>query len=96
MSEPVDSGAEAAPPSAANTLFDLRTIIAVLFAVYGLVLLGMGLWGTGDAQRAKSGGLNLNLWTGAGMAVLAGLFVLWVWLRPIRPPDPDTAADQAE
>ena len=75
-----------APPSRASTLFDLRTIIAVLFAVYGLVLLGIGLWGTDDAQRAKSGGTNLNLWTGLAMVVLAAVFVLWARLRPLRPP----------
>jgi hypothetical protein len=84
--EPVET-----PPSAASTLFDLRTVIAVLFGVYGLVLLGLGLWGTDDAERARSGGLNLNLWTGLGMVVLAAFFVLWAWLRPIRPPAPEGA-----
>jgi hypothetical protein len=75
-----------APPSATSTLFDLRTIIAVLFGVYGLVLLAIGLWGTDDAARAKSGGTNINLWTGLAMVIVAGLFYAWVRLRPLLPP----------
>jgi hypothetical protein len=82
--EPAD-----APPSAAATLFDLRTIIAVLFAVYGVALLLIGLFGTDEADRAKSGGLNLNIWTGAAMLVLAVLFFGWARLRPLRPPVPE-------
>jgi hypothetical protein len=75
-------------PNAASTLFDLRTVIAVLFGVYGLVLLGIGLWGTDATERAKSGGLNLNLWTGLAMVVLAVLFAAWARLRPVVPPGP--------
>jgi hypothetical protein len=69
----------------ANKLFDLRTIIALLFGVYGLVLVGIGIFGTDDAQRAKSGGTNLNLWTGLAMIVLAVVFAGWVRLRPLHP-----------
>lgn len=84
-----------APPGAAATLFDLRTIIAVLFAVYGIALLLIGLFGTDDADRAKSGGLNLNIWTGAAMLVLAVLFVAWARLRPLRPPTPEETEERS-
>ena len=69
-----------APRSA--SLFDLRTVIAVLFGIYGVMLTVMGLIGSSPEQLAKAGGINLNLWTGLGMLVIAGLFVLWLVLRP--------------
>lgn len=69
-----------APRSA--SLFDLRTVIAVLFGIYGVMLTAMGLFGTSPEQLEKAGGIELNLWTGIGMLVVAGLFVLWLVLRP--------------
>jgi hypothetical protein len=90
---PVAEGQPAAEPERAAQLFDLRTIIAVLFGVFGVVLLLVGLLGTDAGQRAKSGGLNLNLWTGAGMLVLCALFLAWVRLRPLQPVVPEDGAD---
>jgi hypothetical protein len=64
-----------------STLFDLRTVIAMLFGTYGVLLTVIGFFSTGD-ELVKSGGLNLNLWTGVGMLVFTGLLVLWLRLRP--------------
>ena len=72
-------------PSAASQLFDLRTVIAVLFGVYGIVLTVMGLF-TGEAELAKAGGININLWSGIGMVLAAAFFLVWVRLRPLVPP----------
>ena len=72
-------------PSAASQLFDLRTVIAVLFGVYGIVLTVMGLF-TGEAELAKAGGVNINLWSGIGMILAAAFFLVWVRLRPLVPP----------
>ena len=72
--------------SAASQLFDLRTVIAVLFGVYGVILTVMGLFFEGEAELAKAGGIDINLWSGLGMIVAAALFVLWVRLRPLVPP----------
>jgi hypothetical protein len=72
-------------PSAASQLFDLRTVIAVLFGVYGIVLTVMGLF-TGEAELAKAGGININLWSGIGMILAAAFFLIWVRLRPLVPP----------
>ncbi|RIQ36726.1 hypothetical protein [Jiangella rhizosphaerae] len=63
--------------------FDIRIVIAALFGVFGLVLTGMGLFGTSDADLEKADGININLWTGVGLLVAAALFALWTWLRPI-------------
>ena len=81
------------PMSAAASLFDLRTVIAVLFGVYGLVLLIIGLVSTGPSDLVKTGGANINLETGIAMLVVAALFVIWVVARPVRPPTP-TEPDQ--
>lgn len=78
-------------------LLDLRSVIALLFAVYGVVLTVMGLAGTSQAELDKAGGIDINLWTGLAMLVMAIGFALWVWLRPPvvaapseRPDDADT------
>jgi hypothetical protein len=73
-------------PSAASQLFDLRTVIAVLFGVYGIVLTVMGLFFTGEAELAKAGGIDINLWSGIGMILAAAFFLIWVRLRPLIPP----------
>jgi hypothetical protein len=79
--------------SAAASLFDLRTVIAILFAFYGVVLTIMGFVTATPENTAKSGGLNLNLWTGIGMLVLAAGFIAWARMRPLEatapPPDAD-------
>ena len=76
--------AEPAEPatSAAAALFDLRTVIAVLFGVYGIILTIMGIVGSDAAAMQKSAGINLNLWTGIGMLVIAIVFVVWQRMRP--------------
>lgn len=72
--------------SAASRLFDLRMVIAVLFVIYGAVLVVMGFTSTSDADVERAGDINLNLWAGVGMLVVAALFGAWVLLRPLRLP----------
>jgi drug/metabolite transporter (DMT)-like permease len=68
-------------------LFDLRWIIAILFGIYGVILLVMGIGFETDADRTKTGGFNVNLWVGIGMLVLTAFFALWAVLRPVVVPD---------
>jgi hypothetical protein len=79
--------------SAASALFDLRTVIAILFAFYGVVLTIMGIVTATPENTAKSGGLNLNLWTGIGMLVLAAIFIVWARRKPLEPAAPPPDAD---
>ena len=67
--------------------FDIRTFIAMLIGIYGIVLVVMGLVSTSDADLTKTGGLNINLWAGIGMVVVAGLFQAWAMWRPVIVPD---------
>ncbi len=76
---------EEEPASAASTLFDLRTVIAMLFIVYGVVLTIMGITSNSKEDQAKDGGININLWTGLVMIVVAGSFFAWAYLRPLHP-----------
>ncbi|MEQ3554363.1 hypothetical protein WIS52_28185 [Pseudonocardia nematodicida] len=83
------AGADAPVSATATNLFDLRSVIALLFGVYGIVLLIMGLVSGNDPENlAKTGGTNLNLDTGIGMLIIGALFVLWVYLRPLKVPVP--------
>ncbi|KOV78879.1 hypothetical protein [Nocardia sp. NRRL S-836] len=63
-------------------LFDLRLIIAFLFGLYGVVLVVVGLAFTSDADLEKAEGVNINLWAGIAMVVIAVLFAAWAMLRP--------------
>lgn len=68
------------------SLFDLRWIIALLFGIYGVVVTVMGIGFTTQADLDKAGGINVNLWTGIPMLVVAALFALWAQLRPVQIP----------
>jgi hypothetical protein len=68
---------------ALNFLFDLRTIIAVLFLIYGIVCVIWGAGFTPGDQLDKAGGVNINLWAGIGMIVVAGLFTWWTVAKPV-------------
>ena len=68
--------------------FDIRVFIASLIGIYGVVLVIVGLFFTGEAALARGDGLNINLYAGIGMVVVAALFLVWARLRPVFvPPD---------
>jgi len=54
----------------------------VLIGFYGIVLILIGLVADSAAQRARTGGINANLWAGILMAIVAAAFVVCVRLRP--------------
>lgn len=71
-----------APASRMSRLFDLRYVIGTLLGVYGLVLLVRGLF-DGPAELARAAGFAVNLWTGAGLLVVAVVFLVWARVRPL-------------
>ncbi len=77
-----DSGKVEVDRSAVSTLFDLRTVIAILFGTFGIILVIVAFTDTTQAELDKAGGIRINLWTGLAMCVAAGLFVAWVRLKP--------------
>jgi hypothetical protein len=62
---------------------DIRSITAVLFAIYGLLLTGVGIASTSPEDIAKAAGININLWLGLGMLLVAVVFGAWARLRPV-------------
>ncbi|MFW5415850.1 hypothetical protein J0910_04400 [Nocardiopsis sp. CNT-189] len=73
--------------TAASLLTDIRTIIALLFAIYGAVLAVLGAAPSAE-DLEKAGGFNVNLWAGLGMLVFAAAFAGWAWLSPVAPAAP--------
>ncbi|QDP95773.1 hypothetical protein FOE78_07565 [Microlunatus elymi] len=67
-----------------SILFDLRTIIGGLFAVYGIVCLIIGIVSFTPADAQKAGGINVNLWSGIGMIIIAAIFLIWSFTRPLE------------
>ncbi len=79
--------------SGAAALFDLRTVIAILFAFYGIVLTIMGIISPSAQDNAKSAGIDLNLWVGIAMLILAALFVVWARTKPLNAGAPPAEVD---
>ena len=76
--------------------FDIRNFIALLIGIYGVVLLIAGIIGPSEEALKKTGGVNINLYAGLGMAVVAALFLLWARLRPVAVPDEDGDAGRPD
>jgi hypothetical protein len=74
--------------------FDIRTFIAMLIGIYGVILVIAGLIGPSDAELRKADDLNINLWAGLGMVVVAAAFLLWARLRPVVVPEKIDSADE--
>ncbi|MBF6336939.1 hypothetical protein IU450_13730 [Nocardia abscessus] len=77
-------------------LFDIRTIVGALLGCYAIVLVVTGLVHDTAAEQAKTGGVNVNLWAGLGMGVVAVAFVAWALLRPVQVPPQPQPADRTD
>lgn len=65
-------------------LLDLRSYIALLMLIFGVVVTVMGIT-AGEAELAKAAGVNINLWSGLGMLAISGFFVSWALIKPPIP-----------
>ena len=62
-------------------MFDLRIPIGLMFSVFGLILIGTGVFG-GPELTKPSLGINMNLWWGIVLLVFALLMLAsWKWQR---------------
>jgi SSS family solute:Na+ symporter len=66
----------------ATSLLDIRKIIGGLLGVYGLLLLGAGLFAS-EADKEKAAGVNINLWVSFALLVASVLFLVWGFTRPL-------------
>ena len=69
-------------PNSTELVLDLRTWIAAMFATFGTMLAVYGAFFATPEDLAKGAGINLNLWTGVGLLVVALLFTLWLLAKP--------------
>lgn len=65
--------------------FDIRNIIGLLLTIYGVILTLMGLFA--DPEKAKTGGINANLWAGLALLVVGLGFIAWSRLKPVVVPE---------
>lgn len=65
--------------------FDIRNVIGLLLAIYGVILTVMGLFA--DPETEKTGGVNANLWAGIALLVVGLGFMAWAKIRPIVVPE---------
>lgn len=63
--------------------YDVRTFIGGLIGLYGVVLVIVGLVSDSASDKAKTGGVDANLWAGIVMVVVGAAFLVWVRLRPV-------------
>ena len=87
------TSADGQKPKKRAGAFDVRTVIGLLLGIYGVVIGLTGLLGTSEQDLAKTGDINLNLWTGVGLLVASAVFFVWARLRPIlMPADVDVSS----
>jgi hypothetical protein len=84
----------AAGASSAARLFDIRRIIGGLFLLYGVVLFVAGIV-DGEEASAQAAGIDINVWTGLGMAVTGLLFLAWMWRNPLDADDDDQHVERS-
>ena len=58
--------------------FDLRIPVGLMFTIFGLILVGVGLFG-GAALTEQSLGINMNLWWGMVQLVFGALMLFFGW-----------------
>jgi hypothetical protein len=76
-----------------TSLFDVRTIIGALMFLYGVILV-LASFGTSDADKAKSDGINANLWVGLVLFVFGVFMIGWAVTRPIVVDEAELESDK--
>lgn len=67
--------------------FDIRNIIGALLGIYGVVLVIMGIVNNTSYELGRADGVNVNLYAGIGMIVVAAFFLVWARLKPTVVPE---------
>ena len=68
--------------------FDLRRIIGGVLALFGILVGIVGLVDpAADTDPNVTGGIPINLWSGAGMLVVGVFFFVWDRLAPVPAED---------
>lgn len=73
---------------------DLRLLIGVLFAIYGVIVTLVGVLDPA-ADVAKTGGIPINLYTGIGMLIVGVVFLVWNFSKPLPAEDIIASAEES-
>jgi hypothetical protein len=66
---------------------DIRLPIGLMFSLFGLLLVGVGVMP--DAENYKQSlGININLWWGVVMALFGGVMLYLAWKASQSAPEP--------
>jgi hypothetical protein len=76
--------------------FDIRTFIAALMGLYGVILLLTGIFGSQKTTAGKAVEGNVNLIVGIALLVFAALMQGWALWRPTVVDEAELERDRAE
>jgi uncharacterized membrane protein len=62
--------------------FDIRTFIAALMGIYGVILVLTGIFGADETTSGSKTAGNVNLWVGICLLIFAALMQGWALWRP--------------
>ncbi len=62
--------------------FDIRTFIAGLMGIYGVILVLAGIFGSNETTSGDQAAGNVNLYVGIGLLIFAAAMQGWAMLRP--------------
>ena len=75
--------------------FDIRTFIAGLMGLYGVILVLTGIFGADETTNGSKTAGNVNLWVGLCLLVFSGLMEGWALWRPTVIDEDQLARDRA-
>ena len=64
-----------------RSLTDIRAVITGALGLIGLYLVVCSVLFNSADEMSKTGGINVNLWSGLGLLVIAAGMGLWWWIR---------------
>jgi uncharacterized membrane protein len=77
-----EAGAEGGKTRRTAGAFDIRTFIAALMGIYGVILVLTGIFGADETTNGTKTAGNVNLWVGLCLLVFAALMQGWAMWRP--------------
>jgi arginine exporter protein ArgO len=76
--------------------FDIRTFIAALMGIFGVILVLAGIFGSDTTTDGSKTPGNVNLYVGIALLVFAGLMQGWALWRPTVVDEAELARQKAE
>ena len=97
MAHATDSAGRAGGEKTRHTAgaFDIRTFIAALMGLYGVILVLTGIFGADETTDGSKTAGNVNLWVGLCLLVFAALMEGWALWRPTVIDEEQLASERA-